>query len=568
MSSTRLERKLRARAEPAAAHDTAPARRRVGGAGTWTAGALALLHLTLCLAAFNPTPHTGGDNAIFVSLGRALLDGAGYVDLWDPARPPHVLVPPVFPTVLAGAMALGLEPWVGLKGLVMLFSVAAVALSFLWMRRVTTPGVALGAGLVLALAPGVVNLSYWVLSDVPFWAMTMLALWAAARAEPPEGSFTATPQGERAPGRGIWMAVAGAAVILALFTRSAGLPLALAFGVWMFVHAGWRPFAAFVTAAGVPTLAWMAYVRGAEAATYGSQFLQRDPYRPELGTIGPADLAVRIAENAWRYLTLHLPELLVGRGGAWAVAVAAAVAALAAAGFARRVRTRSLAAFLLPLYAGLLLVWPATWSGERFLLPVLPLLLLFAGEATRDLAARAPRPRVLALSACVALVALGIPGTATYVSRGVECRAQHAEGAVAPCRGPLWQDLFAVAADARWVLPPGSRVFSRKPVMYYVLSGHTGRLYPMDPDPQNFFHAADTAEIGYVVLDRLPDLAPQYLRPVVERRPDRFCIVERLSRPDAMTLRILPEGAVPPDAAAELSPGRFFYCDAFPLPAP
>ena len=98
---------------------------------------LAVLHLVMALAAFNPAPHVGGDNGAYVSLARSLLERGQYLELWDPSMRPHTQYPPVFPGILALAMAVGLKPWVGLKLVVVAFSVGAVALSYLWMRRVT-----------------------------------------------------------------------------------------------------------------------------------------------------------------------------------------------------------------------------------------------------------------------------------------------------------------------------------------------------------------------------------------------------------------------------------------------
>jgi hypothetical protein len=45
------------------------------------------------------------------------------------------------------------------------------------------------------------------------------------------------------------------------------------------------------------------------------------------------------------------------------------------------VRRARVADVFLPLYLGLIFIWPAVWSGERLLLPALPLLLFYAAEA-------------------------------------------------------------------------------------------------------------------------------------------------------------------------------------------
>src|SRR5690606_3934375 len=119
---------------------------------------------------------------------------------------------------LAVAMASGLEPWVQLKLVVLALSAAAVAFSFLWLRRRRRAALALGVGLLLAVAPGVLREGRWILSDVPFWAFTMVAIWSFERLRPDDWKR---------------FAVAAAAVLLAYFTRSAGLPLVLAALAWV-----------------------------------------------------------------------------------------------------------------------------------------------------------------------------------------------------------------------------------------------------------------------------------------------------------------------------------------------
>lgn len=161
---------------------------------------LAALHLLLAGLAFDPTPHTGGDNAAYLALARSLVERGTYQELWDPAMRPHVQYPPAWPLILGAGRLLGVTSWVGMKVMVLLFSVLAVALSYLWARRVSTPGVALAVGLLLAGGPGVLAMAHRELSDVPFWAFTMLALWAFARARTADAGAV-TPAGG-SPGSG------------------------------------------------------------------------------------------------------------------------------------------------------------------------------------------------------------------------------------------------------------------------------------------------------------------------------------------------------------------------------
>lgn len=517
--------------------------------------AIALLHLTLAVLAFNPAPHVGGDNGAYVALARSLLERGDYVELWDPALTPHTQYPPVFPAILALGMLAGLEPWARLALLGLVFSAAAAGISYAWMRRVTSPGVALGAGLLLACAPGTLALSHSVLSDVPFWTFTALALLGFSSADrPPSEVDGATTNGRREWG---WIILAVVATTLALLTRSAGLPLVVAATGWLAMRRRWKALAALAAAAAPPWLLWTLRGQRLGAPGYLDQLRQVDPYQPALGTLSAADLAEQVGENLASYLAEHLPRLLLGWGGtAAATAFGVLLTALALAGWARRLRRPGVADLFLPVYVGLLLVWPAPWSGERFLLPLAPVLLLFAGEALRDGAA-AVRLRPLAPALVALVLAMALPAVIAQVGTGRACMREYRAGETHPCMSPVWHDLLGVAEEARGRLPAGSVVLSRKPALFYVTSGYRGRLYPLSAAPDSFFAVAARAGAGFVVVDQVPDLAPLYLHPVLLERRDDFCVVAELVLPQAALARI--DTAGPPRPLGS-EPNAFRSC--------
>jgi hypothetical protein len=354
-----MNRQARRRAAAATRTDSRPVprrRARVGGRlhravvrvvrrrPLAVAGGLVLLHLLLGLLTFDPTPHTGGDNGAYITLGRSLLGQGTYTELWDPAAPPHTKYPPVFPAVLALAMAAGMQPWVQLKLVVLGLSAAGVAFTFLWIRARRRAALALGVGVLMALAPGVLREGRWLLSDVPFWAFTMIALWAFERLGPRAWRL---------------MAVATAGVLLAYFTRSAGLPLVVAGLGWLALHRRWPQLGVLAAAVGLPALLWWLRTRAYGPTGYTAEFLLVNPYVPALGTVGAGDMLQRILDNALKYTTIHLPELLATSRSGLLTTLSAAILLLAAAGWIMRVRRPRVVELFLPLYLGLILIWPA-----------------------------------------------------------------------------------------------------------------------------------------------------------------------------------------------------------------
>jgi hypothetical protein len=181
-----------------------------------------------------------------------------------------------------------------------------------------------------------------------------------------------------------WYLLAGGAALLAYLTRSAGLPLVLALlGVLSLRRAY---FAGAFLAVPFALLSGWWFLRarsGAGDGAYQSEFWMVNPYEPELGAIGWMDLPFRVGENLRIYLSNVLPaQWWSGSSEVAALIVGLLLAGAALWGYILRIRARPLggAELFLLLYAGIILLWPSVWSGERFLIPLLPILLLLAGE--------------------------------------------------------------------------------------------------------------------------------------------------------------------------------------------
>lgn len=510
---------------------------------------LVALHGAFALLTFAPQPHTGGDNAAYITLARSLLDHGTYTELWDPLLPPHTKYPPAFPAILAVALAIGLKPWVQLKLVVLALSAAAVAFSFLWVRARRRAVLALGIAIALAIAPGVLREGRWILSDVPFWAFTMMALWAFERLRPDEWKR---------------FALGVAALVLAYFTRSAGLPLVLAALAWLGWRRHWKQVAALAVIAGVPALLWWLRARSLGPGSYASEFWLINPYVPAQGRIGVGDLFQRIVQNDWKYMSVHLPILLTGGTGAAVVLLSVLTFLLAVGGWVRRVRAPRVADLFLPLYIGLIFIWPDVWSGERFLLPALPLLLYYAADMLLLILRRVAPAYAFTGGAAVLglLLALALPGIADAARTGRTCTALYRAGDRYPCVGAVWDDFFELAELTPHMLPDEAVVLSRKPRLFHAVAGHRSSIYPFSQDRTAFFAAVDSVGARYVIFDQLGGTADAYVRPALLGRPQAFCIM-RVSALGTVLFGIRPDHATAPAVAAGPGAARppFAFCD-------
>ncbi|MCA9738844.1 MAG: hypothetical protein KC645_14535, partial [Gemmatimonadetes bacterium] len=261
------------------------------------------------------------------------------------------------------------------------------------------------------------------------------------------------------------------------------------------------------------------------APGYVSEFWMINPYDPSLGRAGPGDLITRVFENTRLYLGSAIPAGLTGRRGPMTALLGTVLAVLALVGWGRRLRRPGVVELFAPLYLGLILLWPVVWSGDRFALPLFPLVLLYAAEAL-SAGTRRLHPQAPLVVGGFAVFLLWLPGLQTwrsYAAQSELCTERVAEGGPYGCYQPRMRE-FVTAA--RWVsvgLPEGSVVLTRKPRIFYVLSEVQSRTYPLVESADTLLSAADAAGARYALIDYLDNLGSLYLIPSVHQHPGAFC---------------------------------------------
>ncbi len=495
-------------------------------------GAVVLVQAAVLALIAIPAPHTGGDHTAYLALGHALAEGMGYIELWDPEWPVHTKYPPGFPMVLALLMLLGATTWSAFKLSSAVAVSAATLLAFAWAARRVGPLAAGALAVLLVLAGGWQDASRWILSEPWFLVWTFLALWAGERGlEEPE--TTSGPSRADA----VWLAVGGLSALMAFGVRSAGIPLVLAFGLALLWAGRRRAAAVFGGATALVVGGWMLHTaRGGEGA-YQDEFWLVDPYDPELGTVTAFGLLGRIWDNLVLYVGRVLPGEWWPAAPAWLLAVGGLVAAgLALWGWLSAVRSRpGPAELFLPLYAGMILLWPQVWSGDRFFLPLLPLVLLYAGTVAVGVAREVERrlqwdggllPGLVLAAGVVALAGPAIPATLQKAEIAGTCRTQvEITGDAFSCHGAGFAEFRAAASWMAVGLPDDAVLLSRKPRIAYALGAPPGRTFPFVRDPDEFLARADEVGARYLLVDRVDAVAGRYLPGVLEGRPRAFCYV-------------------------------------------
>jgi hypothetical protein len=338
------------------------------------------------------------DSSTYVVLSENLAQGKGYV--FDGR--PHTRFPPGLPMLLAAWSSVGDGSYGSAVRLMPIFGLVGLLASFFLIQRVESWPIAILACLWLATSPEYFRLATrHIWSDLPYFALAALTLLLADHLRQGSGRW-------RVP------VAAGLAVamVAAVMMRSAGIALIAAFGATI-AHT-WRALdrraraglLAAVTSAGLVQAWWSNWTRsrevseyaGAYMQSYAAQFLLKDPQEPELGVAGLADLAGRAGYFASAQLT-RFTQLLIPAPWLdvlWFSPLVLIPAFLLLVGIGssfRRGRSPLLAWYVLA-YLGLYSLWPFD-EGARFMLPIFPLMFLFAWRGLRltlDRLQRHPTP--------------------------------------------------------------------------------------------------------------------------------------------------------------------------------
>jgi hypothetical protein len=242
--------------------------------------------------------------------------------------------------------------------------------------------------LMVAISPGLVTLSHWELSDVPFTAVTIAAMLAWRRVR----------DGEHRE-----VVIAALLTLAAYSIRSAGLPLIVAGLALLAFRRRWKHLAIASAVMLPPAVAW-AWMTGGQAGYFGQLFI-KGAYGASSDSIGATEMIRRILENAGQYAGKFVPILVGGDASAPVLFVSLLMTAFAVFEWGARTfsRDRSVLELFTPLYVAMVLAWLPEFAGERLILPLYPFLLLYAALGVNERSQRAGK----ALRVGSALMPLG-----------------------------------------------------------------------------------------------------------------------------------------------------------------
>jgi hypothetical protein len=503
------------------------------------------------------------DDSMYAVMAKSLATNRGYRVLSLPGEPIQAKSPPFYPFLLS--LIWWAHPhfpdnvaWMTLLSTVAAIAFLGLAYCYLVDHGYATHWQALAIVALVGINWRTVVLAGGVYSEMAYASLSILALYLAETYK-------------NHPDRWITGVTSGVLVGLAFLTRSAGIALLLAL-VSYYILRRFKRGILPVAIAGTIVLVWLAwgYLRGAGAdnvnagfyESYFSTFGQLVGGSQAQGFIGMLKvLAQVISTNAVGLLFVSVPVVCLGLNYDAVVhfrfgfpLIAAAVLLLIVGGFLRqtRERIRLMHAYVLS-YVGVHLFWPYT-AYDRFLMPLLPLLILFfvieAGALWRLVRESWRLPGEISKKLSAALIAAVVVSAAgiAFYNYGLGLVRSMAESTLNKIPRPSAEDGEAIEWINANTQPSDVLICYRDPLYYLytgrkatrsVLSRQGGML-----DEQEGFDEASRALLKiveennarYVVftdsdfdLESEPDVQRDNLISVLQQNPSVFVPVFRAS---------------------------------------
>jgi hypothetical protein len=466
----------------------------------------------------------GGDNAGYYILGRALLQGEGYTNIHIPGTPAASHFPPGYPALLAVAMLFGKSfTWLKVVNGI-LFGAALWWFRSIAEKATGSTAFAWVAVLLVGLNSHLLRSSTIMMSEIPYTAASILALWTLLRWDPESKAFYRSYD--------FWLVVVLASA--AFYIRTAGIALGAGIGLYLLFERRWAAAFTFGGAFFALYLPWVLRGRAVDAGSaYVDQLLSVNPYRPEEGQIDVSGLWDRIAENAGRYLGQELPNsmipsLTVDYNPEAPVShpfVGLLLLGLIAYGIVRLPKLRWLVAGYVLASFAIFLVWPSVWYGVRFIQPLVPVLVLSALYGAWELLRR-----VLPSWNPWWFAALGLLLLAPVRTLNDEAKLDY----------PMpYQNYFRLGEFAKANVPVDAQFATTKPALWYLFAERKATRIPTEADPALFMQRLQEEGLNYVVVDQLGyGSVGRYFVPAYQAYPERFELVAQLPNPDTYIFKV------------------------------
>lgn len=474
---------------------------------------------------FDTKLNLGGDNAVYYILGESISSGNGYTDIHNVNAGPANHFPPGYPVVLALFMIFT-KSLTFLKVVNGLFFLGASLLSFkIFETILENRKLAFVVASLILLNGNLLEYSTILMSEIPFLFFSTLTVFFFLRSQ----KNTAFLKDWN-----FWLMLGLAA--FSFHIRTAGIALIGGFALFLLIQKNWAKFAVFSGGFVALSLPWFLRGQSLGGSAYIDQLMLINPYRSEDGTVSIGDLFTRLMYNLERYMSIEIPRsffpnlevqytnymrALLGEEmpntytmeSYWLVGIL--ILALMIYGIFRMGKYRSFVALYLLGSAAILLLWPYVWFGTRFIMTLIPFMLLGCISGVYGIIQKVGVKNLNPLL----LLLLGF-----FFISGTKTQMEKKDGEYPP----KYADFLRASDYVSKNTPEDAVVLNRKPGLFYLYGRRVTTKYPSTFDFEEMRDHFDNNGVDYVIIDAMGFADEgRYLVPFVQSNPENFGVLQQ-----------------------------------------
>lgn len=505
---------------------------KIESRGTLFSILLSIFFILIYLLIFDTKIDLNGDNAYYYMLGKALSTGEGYVNLNSINRTPNNHFPPGYPAIIATIFLFISNSIITIKIVNGIFLLLTVLMTYSLAKIVTGRAVIAAVSAIFILVNAhILRYSTIMMTEIPFMFFAIFTILLFIRTDFNKPVL-----------KNSYFYYSLLTLVASYYIRSLGVALLAGFVLYLAIERKWSYLFSYIIGAFVLVLPW--FLRGQQYGgnSYLKQLKMVNPYRPEMGELDIGGLFSRILSNIERYITKEIPSSIFSfidpeysqSPGFVSWLIGLIILSLIIAGLWKLKRYRWLILGTVLGNFGILAIWPEVWIGIRFILPLIPILVICLLFGFKNFLEWVTFRFRIGYAPSAWLFLLGVipfvPGITKLQDKAGEPYSTS------------WENYFKLARTIRLMDDPNLVVACRKPVLFFLESETYTTNYKYTPDDQLLLKDLEDRQVDFVVVDQLGYSSTyRYLYPAVEKNQQRFGVVEVIKNPDTYLLKFNSE---------------------------
>lgn len=498
-----------------------------------------IIYLLILLFAFIPTYNYTfdkkiaflGDNASYYVFGKAIASGKGYVNAHVVQESKVNSFPPGYPAIISVVVnTFGDKITTIKKANGVMYFLSLVVLFFFFRQISKNIDLSFILTFVMLFNFYLLQYSTWMMSEISFILFTSIALLSL--------SFIKT---DKAPWKCGWFYLMIASLAFSYHIRSQGIALFGGIFLYYLTQRNWKYLISSTVSFIALLIPW--YIRNSDMATspYSNALKYKNYYDHSQGVMeGIGDWMDRFTGNFSRYMSSEISSAIFGYepnydNGSWL----AGFLILAIIGFGIYKLKKyqiAIAGYILGTFA-ILMIWPTVWTGVRFMLPLVPLLIfLFFYGIYQLIVFILDKIKVDITKVNKVLPYLFIVFFFVFYPK-LDVLHKSAKKKL----NPLYRNYFAMAKWTKTNIEKDAIILCRKPMLFHLYSDHYVNGIIKKSDPDEVLRIMKKGNYSYIVLYG-DGLSQKYFIPLYKKYPERFQIVQRLQNPDVYLMKIDTSG--------------------------